>query len=318
MSARPEDDPRLSIVVPTYNRLGFLRECLASVLCGPATWRAIVVDDASDDGTAEWLRALADPRVEAVSLPAKAGRDEARNHGLGLVRTPFVMFMDDDDLLITRVADELVDRLDREPSAVAAIGRSVEFDEVGQRHERLGPSRERVGTIFPEVLAGWCPSQGQVVYRTDAIRAAGAWSTDLKLCDDYELWLRVAQAGPVVLSPVVAVEVRIHEGRTPWRNEEEMLCVGRELSRNAARQWKAPLKAARVHVAAWNRYRAPILEERGHPLAAAASYLAAMMVSPELRRSVIIGPELRGELRRLLREVARRRPATPGGRGATG
>jgi 5'-nucleotidase len=318
VSARPVDDPRLSIVIPTRNRVGFLRECLASILSGPAMRQVIVVDDASDDGTGEWLRALADPRVEALPLPVNVGRAQARNHGLGLVRTPFVMFMDDDDLLIAEAADGLVGLLDREPSAVAAIGRSVELDQQGQRHERLGPSRDRVCTIFPEVLAGWCPSQGQVVYRTDVIRGAGAWSTDLKLCDDYELWLRVAQAGPVALSPVVAVEVRIHDGQTPWRNQEEMLCVGKQLSRDAARRWKAPLKAARVHVAAWNRYRAPILEDKGHPLAAAASYLAALMVSPELRRSVIIGPELRGELQRLVRDVARRRPAGLGGRGGAG
>lgn len=318
MSARPVDDADLSIVVPTRNRVGFLRECLASILCGPTAWRVIVVDDASDDGTAEWLRALTDPRVESVSLPANAGRAKARNHGLGLVRTPFVMFMDDDDLLIAEAAEELVDRLDRQPAAVAAIGRSVELDEQGRRHERLGPSRDRVCTIFPEVLAGWCPTQGSVVYRTDVIRAAGAWSTDLRLCDDYELWLRVARAGPVALSTVVAVEWRIHEGQTPGRNEEDLLCIGKELSRNAAKQWNAPLKAARVHVAAWNRYRASILDEKGHPLAAAASYLAAMMVSPELRRSVIIGPELRGEFQRLLRDVRRRRPAVLGGDGGTG
>ncbi len=318
MSARPVDEPCLSIVVPTRNRVGFLRECLASILCGRVTRRGIVVDDASDDGTVEWLRALTDPRVEAVSLPANAGQAEARNRGLRLVRTPYVMFMDDDDLLIAEAADELVDRLDREPSAVAAIGRSVELDEHGQHHEQLGPSRDRICTIFPEVLAGWCPPQGATVFRTEVIRTAGGWSTSLKVCEDYELWLRVAQMGPVALSPVVAVEVRIHEGQILRADEEEMLCIGKELSRSAARQWKAPLRAARVHVAAWNRYRAPILEDKGHPLAAAASYLAAMMVSPELRRSVIIGPEMRGELQRLVRDVAGRRPAGLGGRGVTG
>jgi hypothetical protein len=309
VSTLPVTEPRLSIVVPTHNRRDFLRECLATILRGRTVQKVIVVDDASNDGTAEWLRTTADPRVEAVSLSVNAGRAAARNCGLARVKTPFVMFVDDDDLLISGAADELANRLLGEPSAIAAIGRSVELDEHGQRSERLGPSKDRVSSIFPEVLAGWCPSQGQVVYRTDVIRTAGAWSGDLKLCDDYELWLRLARAGPVVLSPLTTIEVRVHEGQTPWRSEEEMFCVGKELSLSAAKEWKAPLKALRVHVAAWNRYRAPILEDGGHRLAAALSYLAAMMISPELRRSVIIGPEMRDDLRRLVDDVVHRRPA---------
>src|SRR4029453_7405942 len=122
--------------------------------------------------------------------------------------------------------------------------------------------------------------------------------------DDYDLWLRVAGLGPVVLYPVVTIEVRSHEGQTPWRTPEKMLGAGKELSRAAARRSGAPLKAARVHAAAWNRYRAPLLEEGGHPVAAAASYLMAMVLAPELRRSVIMGPELRGDLRRVLGDVA--------------
>ncbi len=304
MNSPAEDGSLLSVIVPTHNRIGLLRECLGSVLPGPPTQRVIVVDDASDDGTGAWLRTLTGQHVTVVSLPANAGSAEARNRGLVEVRTPFVLFLDDDDLLITEAAHELLGFLLREPSAVAAIGRSVEWDEQGEFHDRLGPSRDGVCTIFAEVLAGWCPSQGQVIYRTEVIRAAGAWTAGLNLCNDYELWLRLAQVGPVVLSPVVAVKVRIHAGQTPWRSEETELCIGKELSRSAARQSKAPLKAARVHVAAWNRYRAPILEDRGHPVAAAVSYLAAMAISPELRRSVIIGPDMRAELRRLVDETA--------------
>lgn len=309
-------DPRLSVIVPTRNRINFLRECLDAILRG-GTVRVIVIDDASDDGTPEWLGSLSDPRVESLSLAEHAGRAEARNRGLGQVRTPFVMFIDDDDLLIAEAADQLVDRLEHEPSAIASIGLSVDVGENGEHRQRLGPSRDRVCSIFPEVLAGWCPCQGQVVYRTDVLRSVGAWSGNLRLCDDYDLWLRVARVGPVALTPLVTVEVRLHDGQTPGRNDGDMLCIGMELSRNAAKQWNAPVKAARVHLAAWNRYRAPKLEEQGHRLGAAALYAMALTVSPEIRRSVIMGPEIRGELQRLFRGIVHRRPAVLGGESLT-
>ncbi len=314
MSARPGDDAPLSIVIPTRNRLGFLQECLASIMSGPPTWRVIIVDDASDDGTEEWLGALNDARVETVTLPDRSGAAAARNQGLQRVDTPLVMFMDDDDLLISAAADELAGRLLAQPTAVAAVGRSVDLDEQGQCQPRLGPSQPRVDTVFAEVLAGWCPSQGAAVFRTEVIRAAGGWSTNVTVpCEDYELWLRIAQVGPVALSPAVAVQFRIHENQRTWHEEEAMHCVAKELSRNAARRSKAPLKAARVHLAAWNRYRAASLNDRGHLLAAAASYLAAMLLSPELRRSVVMGPDMRDELRRIAGEIRRRRPLTKTG-----
>jgi glycosyltransferase domain-containing protein len=289
--------PAVSIVIPTHNRLRMLRECVDRAMGEDWPARVVVVDDASDDDTADWLATLTDPRATVVSLPSRVGGAEARNHGLDHVDTPYVVFLDDDDLLIAGGIRTLVAALEAAPDAVAAVGRGVEFDEDGDRTDRLGPVRTDRRTVFAEILAGWCPQVAQAVFRTDIVHEVGGWTAHLEFCNDYDLWLRVAARGPVALEAVVTVEVRVHSEQVSW-SPDAKLCTARSLSLAAARRAGHPIITGRVHAAAWNRHMAQRLEDRGHRLASALFYLSALTLSPELRRSVVMGPELRLGLRR--------------------
>jgi GT2 family glycosyltransferase len=296
MSPEPADPP-VSIIIPTHNRLRLLQECLGRAMVAGWPAKVVIVDDASDDGTAEWSSTLTDPRVTVVPLTSRVGAALARNHGLDRVETPFVLFLDDDDLLITSGIGTLVAALHAAPNAVAAIGQGVEFDEDGDRTDRLGPARADRRTVFAEVLAGWCPQVAQAVFRTDVVRQVGGWTANLDPCDDYDLWLRVAACGPVALEPVVTVEVRVHSQQTSW-SPDDTRCTARNLSLAAARRARHPVTTGRVHAAAWNRHMAQRFEGRGHRLAAVTCYLSALALAPELRRSVVMGPELRLGLQR--------------------
>ncbi len=314
MSPEPADPP-VAIVIPTHNRLGMLQESLGRAMEEGWPAQVVVVDDASDDGTAEWLSTLADPRVVVVPLAARVGGAAARNHGLELVDTPFVLFLDDDDLLITRGIRSLVSALHSSPDAVAAIGQGVEFDELGDRTDRLGPVRTDRRSVFAEVLAGWCPQVAQAVFRTNVVREVGGWTARLEFCNDYDLWLRVAARGPVALEAVLTVEVRVHSQQVSW-SPDDKLCTARDLSREAARRAGHPITTGRVHAAAWNRYMAQRFESGGHRLAAMPFYLSALALAPELRRSVVMGPELRLGLQRSVRGI-RLRSRQPGAVGET-
>ncbi|MEQ1463675.1 glycosyltransferase family 2 protein, partial [Salmonella enterica] len=86
-------------------------EALASLEAQTLTdWIAILVDDASTDGTAEAFAraAAADPRFRLVRLPARVGLGAARNAALALVETPFVAFLDADDVLLPDALERLV------------------------------------------------------------------------------------------------------------------------------------------------------------------------------------------------------------------
>jgi glycosyltransferase involved in cell wall biosynthesis len=97
------ESPKISVVTPTKNRIHWLREAMASVrLQSLETWEHIIVDDGSDDGTAEEVKreAAANPRVRYMSRSGDTkGANACRNQGLRAARADLIVFLDSDDLL---------------------------------------------------------------------------------------------------------------------------------------------------------------------------------------------------------------------------
>jgi hypothetical protein len=126
----PADAPRLSILVPTWNAAATVERALASVLAERSMpLELVVVDDASTDGTADLVAALAerDPRVVLVRLPANGGVSNARNRGLATVRGEWLGFLDADDLLLPG-ALEALERPTADPAVRAVVGQRIQND----------------------------------------------------------------------------------------------------------------------------------------------------------------------------------------------
>ena len=88
----------VSVIMPTHNRLGVLESAVASVQAQHhEDWELIVVDDASNDGTPEYVRGLDDERINLVSLPENRGVAGARNAGLEAARGELIAYLDSDN-----------------------------------------------------------------------------------------------------------------------------------------------------------------------------------------------------------------------------
>ena len=208
--------PRVTVVIPTRNRLGLLREAIGSVeRQSLSDWEVVVVDDASDDETPRWLEDVRNRRIRPVRLDAQSERSAARNRGLREARGECVLFLDDDDRLLPGALQSLSGALADRPDAVAAVGATVRFDPAGDReratHPRIGFTR----TIWRDVLAGWDSGSGQALFRTDSVHTAGGWNEGLTYWEVGELWFRVGRLGPVVFLPSTVLELRLHHGQTP-------------------------------------------------------------------------------------------------------
>jgi glycosyltransferase involved in cell wall biosynthesis len=101
-------DDKVSIIIPTRNRRGLLRQAVRSARA--QTWpdtELVIVDEASTDGTVEMVAAeFADVRVVKHQVPRGPGG--ARNSGLDATDSNWVLFFDDDDLLHPRHVESLV------------------------------------------------------------------------------------------------------------------------------------------------------------------------------------------------------------------
>ncbi|MDQ7879855.1 glycosyltransferase family 2 protein [Microbacterium sp. QXD-8] len=107
-------NPAVTVIVPGYDVAAYAAEALDSLRAQTRTdWTAILVDDASTDGTGTLFDAAAaeDDRFQVVHHPQQSGLGAARNSGLELVRTPFVGFLDADDRLTPHALERLVGTL---------------------------------------------------------------------------------------------------------------------------------------------------------------------------------------------------------------
>ncbi len=104
--------PYLSIVIPTCNRVALLERVLDALERqeDAPPFETIVIDDGSTDATAERMRRrLAEPRSPfpiRFASQANAGPGQARNHGVGLARGRYVLFIGDDTVPEPRLAAE--------------------------------------------------------------------------------------------------------------------------------------------------------------------------------------------------------------------
>jgi glycosyltransferase involved in cell wall biosynthesis len=201
---------RVSVVVPTRNRSRLLAVTLRSVLRQrDVDLEVIVVDEASIDDTRRMLAGLGDPRVRTVRHETPHGVSTARNRGAAEAHGEWVAFTDDDDLWAP-------DKLARQVHAAQVADRdwsyagSVNITDGFQIVHGVPPlPPEEVVAALPHYNA--IPAGGSnVVVRRAALLRAGPFDTRLRNTEDWELWIRLAKAGPPAWVPSPLVAYRVH------------------------------------------------------------------------------------------------------------
>jgi glycosyltransferase involved in cell wall biosynthesis len=86
----------VSLIVPTHQRLDALENTLPSLLAADGVDELLFVDDGSTDGTTEFLRSVADPRLRVVAQGRRSGLPAARNRGLAETASEWIVFGEDD------------------------------------------------------------------------------------------------------------------------------------------------------------------------------------------------------------------------------
>src|SRR5438067_12184345 len=91
-------NPKVSVIIPTYNRVARVQNAINSVLCQTFTdFEVIVVDDGSSDDTAIILQETYGDRIRYFAQPNQ-GVSAARNKGLAEARGEWIALLDSDDL----------------------------------------------------------------------------------------------------------------------------------------------------------------------------------------------------------------------------
>ena len=192
----------ISVVCAARNVEDFIAETVQSVVSQDfAGWHLVLVIDSSTDRTGPIARdfALADARISVVEGDF-GGVSIARNRGLEHVRSPHVLFLDGDDLLLPDALGRFVDALDRNDRAVAAVGGHSKIDEIGRPIVGEDCSaRPPFPGPFPALLErNIIVNGGSIAIRTETARAVGGFDPELRIGEDWEFWVRLALQGEFV------------------------------------------------------------------------------------------------------------------------
>ena len=189
---------RISVVIPTYNRLTWVREAVASACMQRAvTCEIIVVDDGSSDGTAATLRHEYGARIRVIETPNR-GVAAARNLGVAASSAELIAFLDSDDLWmrdkLAAQASYFVSHTDAEICQTQEI-----WMRSGVRVNPCAHHRKPSGDIFECSLRRCLVSPSAVLLRRSLFERVGGFDESLPACEDYDLWLRILRDTPVWL-----------------------------------------------------------------------------------------------------------------------
>ena len=205
------DKPAVSIVIPTYNRTGFLREALDSVAAQTfSDYEVIVVDDGSEEDVSGAI--AGHPTKPRVIRQVRQGPAAARNRGVFESRSQAVAFLDSDDLWLPEKLAVFMEALNRSSEFSVYYGPMLPIDDSGTPvNGRCKPRHQ--GAITRKLFASCFVDVPSVVCRKSVIEDAGGFDAALPVCEDYDLWLRISVCEPFGLIEAPMAKRRLHANR---------------------------------------------------------------------------------------------------------
>lgn len=195
-----------SVIIPLYNKAPYVRKAVESVV-GQAygEWELVVVDNGSTDGSGEIVAGYTDPRIRLLHLDENIGPGEARNRGVAESTAPYICFLDADDWWEPTFLEEMAVLTERHPNA-GIYGTGYYIVKDGKK--RLAPIGVEEGftegeinycCVYAKTLCMPLTSISVCIPRA-VFEKAGGFPTDVKLGEDFLLWLRIALTNKVVLT----------------------------------------------------------------------------------------------------------------------
>jgi len=292
----------VSVVIPSFQRVDWLRRAIDSVLAQTVSeFEVVVVDDGPSDGVARFVARHPDPRVRCVRHELNRGVAAARNTGVAAARGPVIGFLDHDDVWLPT-------KLERQLAAMEETGAEVVHslvyitDGQGNVYERATADGFR---LFREVAAAGYPYHllarrssfffGTFLVSRACIELVGAFDTDVNGVDDVDYVHRLARIRPFHLveeplamycfhganqvlfkDPMVSIRLAAKELR--WLAEAQPP-KSREIRaynyKEIAIAWWIAHRYRRVP---WPALRARLLDPTVMPLSTVAKYFIAALL----------------------------------------
>jgi glycosyltransferase involved in cell wall biosynthesis len=180
---------RVSVIMPTRNRVKYIGEAIASVKAQHfPDWELIIINDGSEDETKLQLaRFLDDSRIRYFEIPHSGG-GKARNTGLGHARGEFIAYLDDDNVWYPGFLSAAVAQLDARPEDDLVYGVLV-----SEHHQQSSPFFS-FAFDRDQLYAGNFIDINVIVHRRTLFEKYGGFAGNLTRLEDWDVILKYSQA----------------------------------------------------------------------------------------------------------------------------
>lgn len=208
---RTRKRPLVSVITPSFQQGGFIRETIESVMSQDYPHvELIVMDGGSRDGTVDILRESASKygsRFRFFSEKDK-GQSNALNKGLALAKGPLIGWLNSDDTYLPHAISRAVAALDRHPEYGIVYGKA-NFTDKNNQTIRPYPVERNVDRRRLFDVCTIC--QPAAFIRRSVLDEAGPIDESLHFCMDYELWIRIAKRYQLGYVDQLLANSRLHE-----------------------------------------------------------------------------------------------------------
>jgi len=187
--------PKVSVIIPTYNRAELLCSTITSVLNQTFQhFEVIVIDDASQDHTREVINSLNDKRIRYICHERNKGVSAARNTGIVNAKSDYIAFLDDDDEWFPEKLQKQFNLLESCPPIIGVVYTGAFIIEESSKKILVKDFPKKRGYIFDEILTtNRVACTSTLFLRKQCFEKVGLFDEDLYFGEDYDMWLRISK-----------------------------------------------------------------------------------------------------------------------------
>jgi glycosyltransferase involved in cell wall biosynthesis len=275
----------VAVVVPCHNVERYLQRALDSAYAQTyKDFHIYAVDDGSTDRTIQILQSNAH-RCSFLTQP-NAGPAAARNRGIEMSDSPFVAFLDADDEWLPLMLERQIALLKQDSTLGLVCSGCVVSEPGGEKCSAFPATNKPIyGTLFQKLVRSCFVFTPTVVVRRKCLEEVGLFNETLAVCEDFNLWLRIAARWRIAFLPeVLAITHKRSESLSRSISPEKRLETGVVALENVRSSCsglsRLETRALRKALAERHYFRGSFLLSTGAKRPSRSSLAAALKLRP--------------------------------------
>jgi glycosyltransferase involved in cell wall biosynthesis len=203
-----------SIVIPVYNNIEYLNECIDSCLNQNTKYlyEIIIVDDFSDDNILDLVESYNLNQKLRYIRNKNKGISNARNLGVQESQGKFIAFLDSDDIMYNNRLEIQISKLHADKDLIG-LGGQIDLigSEVGSTKPNFYPTSE--SELLKFMAKGNFFACSTMIIRRDNYLSVGGMNPSIQVTHDYDLWLKLLEVGKLMNLSETIVQYRMHSNQ---------------------------------------------------------------------------------------------------------